>query len=185
MDEDMEILGVLDSPGKICRSRDAAIIETRLSGLLVSKNTVETELDSVERPQDWCGDILKMFSARMMKLTSHELWEAEKTWTDDLSSDPVIGLGEAFHTRLMYQTYLDVEAWHQVRELTFFAISEEALRILMDRFANGNVPGKESLSPQSGSLSQEIRTLRSASLHANLTADDSRTSIVCFQPFIP
>lgn len=157
--------------------RHAAYIETRSFGLILFKNNVQRFLESIQRPEQWCLSILTTFTAEMMILTSGELWEVEKTWMNEESINYVHDRSEELYVRLMYQTYLDAN-WYQVRELTYLAVSSEALAILVQR-SGFRRPAEESyLRPQTGSLSQRVQILRSASLHFNLRAAISRTSMI-------
>ena len=177
--EEVKLLEALDSPDVAEHGcfRHAAYIETRIFGLIISMTDVQSFLESIKGPREWCRSMVSAIPAEMMILNAGELCDIERTWMDDQAIYHVNDPREDFYVRLMYQTYLDANC-HQIRELTYLAVSNEALSVLVQRSGFRRPAEKGYLRPQAGSMSEKIWILRSASLHFNLRAAISRTSMI-------
>ena len=177
--EEVKLLEALDSPDVAEHGcfRHAAYIETRMFGLILSRNDVQSFLESIKGPWEWCRSMVAAFPAEMMILNSDELCDVERTWMNDQAIYHVDDPREELYVRLMYQTYLDANCY-QIRELTYLAVSDEALSVLVQRSGLPGPAEKGYLRPQAGSMSDKVWNLRSASLHFNLRAAISRTSMV-------
>ncbi|KAL9628665.1 MAG: hypothetical protein Q9164_007184 [Protoblastenia rupestris] len=155
-------------------------MESRFKGLYISRDTIVTLLQSVSNPKILAEIILDMLpKSNALKLSASDLSDLERLWTGEIGSDTVAGQTETFHTRVIYRTFLTSD-WDQVREITFIAGSDDAIRDLFKASGRPFSPAYNNLPPPSGSLSRKVEDLMSASISFNLRAAVSRVSMTFY-----
>ena len=158
--------------------RHAANIEPRVKGLYISRDTVLTLLQSVDYLEILANKTLNILpTSNALKLSASDLYDLERLWTGEIGSDTVAGQTETFHSRIIYRTFLSGD-WDQVREITFLAVSDDAIRVLFKVSGRRFSPAYNNLPPPSGSLSRKVEDLLSASISFNLRAAISRVSMI-------
>lgn len=125
----IEFLSLVTSHGVV---RDASIIESRLLALCLTEDDIETFLlsfPSVKKSHEAVAAILKCMKDSWC-LSAETLAAMEATWTGHSRSLDASEPNETFHTKLCFSMFVTSE-WQPVRQLTYLAVSESALKKLL------------------------------------------------------
>jgi len=134
-DEPIDSLTQFTSPHGLVR--DARVIESRLRGLYITRDNVDTLLQGFENPNRamrFARSILATLNRRYIELENEEvLNEIEDKWTGNVNHRPSLPEQRPrIYAQFRVSYYID-HTWEQVRELTYLAASEDAREVLIER----------------------------------------------------
>ena len=178
MTEDLDQMGAsnispyhtFDSPYGCLRS--AACIESRVKGLFISRDNINTLLQSVSNTETFAKDVLRTITYKAtsnMKLTAHDLSTVHMIWTGDVSNSMIAGQFETFHTKLTFRSFF-TKNWDLMRELSYLAVSDDAVKVLFAESNKTRSVTLDSVSPATNSLANQIRNLQMGCVEFNLHA---------------
>jgi hypothetical protein len=165
--------------------KDARQIQSRLRGLLITRDNLETVLHSFEDPNDatrFVRSIISLLSLRCVTLDSEDVLDAiEDLWSGNKRSRPSrLGQKPKVYVQFRISFYIN-PTWEQVRELTYLAATEDARELLIHR---GRIRGDAKLSRfsppacnQAGLLSA-INRLRQNSVRHDLVSSLRRRTYI-------
>lgn len=159
--------------------RSATCIESRVKGLFISRDNVDTLLQSVRDKERFARGVLSVLASNKtfnMKLTVHDLSNIHEIWTGDAGNSTVAGQFETFHTKLAFRSFF-TETWDLVRELSYLAVSDGAIEVLFARSYRSRSYTLESISPATNSLATELHRLRTGCAEFNVHAAMVRLSL--------
>lgn len=123
----------LDSPNGVVR--DASLIMTRLSGLYITRDNIAiilALLPGVGQAQAFVNSMIEALSQDSLLLTRETLNALEHKWTGKTTYNRSHHeLDHEYIVQINITTYLDTW-WRQVRELSFLAVSEDAINVLAE-----------------------------------------------------
>ncbi|KAL2869531.1 uncharacterized protein BJX67DRAFT_347534 [Aspergillus lucknowensis] len=171
--------------------RDASNFETRLLGLQITEANVDELWGSLlahwgESEPTIVGTLRESLDSSW-RVTRRTLSSIQAAWTGNLDttenvtgSDTGIASDEIFFTAISILFYM-TDDWSLVRQLTYLAISEGALQVLLSRY---NLPGgqpqdfEETQTPviDRSSIEPFIKSIRTQSIASHLKA---ATSTLC------
>ncbi len=152
--------------------RSATCIESRVKGLFISRDNVDTLLQSVRDKERFARGVLSVLPSNKtfnMKLTAHDLSNIHEIWTGDAGNSTIAGQFETFHTKLAFRSFF-TETWDLVRELSYLAVSDDAIEVLIARSRRSRRVTLESVSPATNSLATELHRLRTGCAEFNVHA---------------
>ena len=151
--------------------RSATCIESRVKGFFISCDNVDTLLQSFGNKERFAGSILSFLSRETsnLKLTAHDLSNVHEIWTGDAGNSTIAGQFESFHTKLAFRS-LFTETWDLVREISYLAVSDGAIEVLVDTLGSGRRSNFGSVSPATDSLAIELHRLRTGCVEFNVYA---------------
>ena len=159
--------------------RSATYIESRVKGLFISRDNVDTLLQSVRDKERFARGVLSVLPSNKtfnMKLTAHDLSNIHEIWTGDAGNSTIAGQLETFHTKLAFRSFF-TETWDLVRELSYLAVSDGAIEVLFARSRRSRRVTLESVSPATNSLATELHRLRTGCAEFNVHAAIIRLSL--------
>jgi hypothetical protein len=159
--------------------RSATCIESRVKGLFISRDNVDTLLQSVRDKERFARGVLSVLPSNKtfnMKLTAHDLSNIHEIWTGDAGNSTIAGQFETFHTKLAFRSFF-TETWDLVRELSYLAVSDGAIEVLIARSRRSRSFTLESFSPATNSLATELHRLRTGCAEFNVHAAMVRLSL--------
>jgi len=159
--------------------RSATCIESRVKGLFISRDNVDTLLQSVRDKERFARGVLSVLPSNKtfnMKLTAHDLSNIHEIWTGDAGNSTIAGQFETFHTKLAFRSFF-TETWDLVRELSYLAVSDDAIEVLIARSRRSRRVTLESVSPATNSLATELHRLRTGCAEFNVHAAMVRLSL--------
>jgi hypothetical protein len=161
----------LDSPKGVVRH--AAFIESKFRALIVTRDNIQTLLDSIQQ------NVLQTFTRQILA-------QAHLRNTP-LTAKPISITNSPFFTLLNFTYYFNAW-WEQVRKLSIVAVAEDAFELLVA--ASGLKVGKgKARVPSMSHINNKqvmsmISDLKGCSAHQNLLAAITRVS-VCIADFPP
>jgi len=159
--------------------RSATCIESRVKGLFISRDNVDTLLQSVRDKERFARGVLSVLPSNKtfnMKLTAHDLSNIHEIWTGDAGNSTIAGQFETFHTKLAFRSFF-TKTWDLVRELSYLAVSDGAIEVLFARSRRSRIVTLESVSPATNSLTTELHRLRTGCAEFNVHAAMVRLSL--------
>lgn len=159
--------------------RSATCIESRVRGLFINRDNVDTLLQSVRDEQRFARGILSVLpnnKTSNMKLTARDLSNIHEIWTGDAGNSTIAGQFETFHTKLAFRSFF-TKTWDLVRELSYLAVSDDAIKVLFARSRRMREVTLKSISPATDSLATELHRLRTGCAEFNVHAAMVRLSL--------
>lgn len=175
-------LRALDSPSGAFRH--AAFIETRFLGVHITRGNAESILQTFRTEQGsikFTRDLLHYFyDAQPVMITRGTIDALEKIWTGGIrhTADP-LSTKTKFFVQIEYRTWLTAE-WSQVRELSYIAVSEDGLDVLIREsgLKYGVWEARDSaILVEQNVVENRINCLHDASIRFNLRAAISRVAL--------
>ncbi|KAH8805455.1 hypothetical protein F5884DRAFT_799316 [Xylogone sp. PMI_703] len=146
--------------------RSAALIESRVEGLLITEQNVTKllQLAGGEEPARQLLNFLAKWN-ELLLLTGDDLDDLEETWIGGsrfATESPAPSTSSEFYVLIETKTFMNT-SWTIVRELTYLAVSKEAFEIIFT-YANFKIrhPGRELVAKAARTCSKTvlIETLR-------------------------
>ncbi|RYP08292.1 hypothetical protein DL765_008834 [Monosporascus sp. GIB2] len=169
--------------------RDARQIQSRLRGLIITRDNLETVLQSFENPTAatrFVRSIISLLSRRCVALDSEEVLDAvEDHWSGYTRIRPNrLDQKPKVYVQFRISFYIN-PVWEQVRELTYLAATDDARELLIQRAGIRGAVRRSRFSPpacRGEDLISAFDRLRQNSVRRDLVSSlCRRTYMACFE----